>query len=405
MLCRSEDGGLIPEYMTLLQNRPQLLRPGFRRPTYNPRVRSTAATTLRSSSTSTAATEKSAESVSSTTARSYLLRRGSRPSHSTQAVTSTTAATPTSPKSAPRIAIRRKFGGTRGETPQATVASKSTTASPPKSNDLGTTDQFVYKRRYTFTTKPSLRTTTPATTTTVSTTSSTSATTIADGVDQEIEQSINQENKFTSSRFNQIGEPIDEEFVLAIKTISKAPLPVPISTPKETIIFRDVSPLKRFDLSTTRKPPTTTTTRSISKRPSTTRSQQLISRRPKVPEAFDKIIPRRSQRLQSSSPRSDQEFISRTYRPAIDYDYYDDEDDRIIGKSNSQVKVILHGHGIIECLDQGNFPHPLSCRKFISCAKMENGGVVGWEYTCPKGLSYDPVGGICNWAAGLGCKE
>lgn len=70
-----------------------------------------------------------------------------------------------------------------------------------------------------------------------------------------------------------------------------------------------------------------------------------------------------------------------------------------------QVKVILHDAGIIECLDQGNFPHPLSCRKFISCAKMEIGGVVGWEYTCPKGLSYDPVGGICNWAAGLGCKE
>lgn len=70
-----------------------------------------------------------------------------------------------------------------------------------------------------------------------------------------------------------------------------------------------------------------------------------------------------------------------------------------------QVKVILHDAGIIECLDQGNFPHPLSCKKFISCAKMEIGGVVGWEYTCPKGLSYDPVGGICNWAAGLGCKE
>lgn len=72
---------------------------------------------------------------------------------------------------------------------------------------------------------------------------------------------------------------------------------------------------------------------------------------------------------------------------------------------NPQVKVILHDAGLIECLDQGNFPHPLSCRRFISCAKMEIGGVVGWAYTCPKGLSYDPVGGMCNWAAGLGCNE
>uniref|UniRef100_A0A182N1L5 Mucin-5AC n=1 Tax=Anopheles dirus TaxID=7168 RepID=A0A182N1L5_9DIPT len=100
------------------------------------------------------------------------------------------------------------------------------------------------------------------------------------------------------------------------------------------------------------------------------------------------------------------DVTGRTYRPAaFDYDYYDDGDTRKVGKSSTQVKVIMHGPGIIECLDQGNFPHPLSCKKFISCAKMEIGGVIGWEYTCPKGLSYDPVGGICNWSAGLGCNE
>ncbi|XP_050330031.1 uncharacterized protein LOC126759340 [Bactrocera neohumeralis] len=95
-----------------------------------------------------------------------------------------------------------------------------------------------------------------------------------------------------------------------------------------------------------------------------------------------------------------------SHRQVVDYDYYDDENERVVGNTEGQqLKVILHGRGIIECLDQGNFPHPLSCRKFISCAKFETGGVVGWEYTCPKGLSYDPVGGMCNWAAGLGCKE
>ncbi|XP_066904768.1 uncharacterized protein Cht6 [Halyomorpha halys] len=68
-------------------------------------------------------------------------------------------------------------------------------------------------------------------------------------------------------------------------------------------------------------------------------------------------------------------------------------------------KVRIHNDGYIECLDIGNFPHPFSCRKFISCAKMENSNLLGWEYTCPKGLSFDPIGGICNWNAGLGCKE
>lgn len=79
---------------------------------------------------------------------------------------------------------------------------------------------------------------------------------------------------------------------------------------------------------------------------------------------------------------------------------YDDIDFRQLPK---YTKVILHSNGVVECLDQGNFPHPASCKKFISCAKMENGKVLGWEYTCPKNLSFDPIGGICNWSAELGC--
>ncbi|XP_072397047.1 uncharacterized protein Cht6 isoform X2 [Diabrotica undecimpunctata] len=68
-------------------------------------------------------------------------------------------------------------------------------------------------------------------------------------------------------------------------------------------------------------------------------------------------------------------------------------------------KVLLHSNGVIECLDQGNFPHPASCKKFISCAKMDRGKIIGWEYTCPKNLSFDPIGGICNWAADLSCDD
>lgn len=71
----------------------------------------------------------------------------------------------------------------------------------------------------------------------------------------------------------------------------------------------------------------------------------------------------------------------------------------------SALKVKVHSDGYIECLDRGNFPHPFSCKKFISCAKMENNELLGWEYTCPKHLSFDPVGGICNWSAGLGCQH
>ncbi|KAJ8676113.1 hypothetical protein QAD02_011899 [Eretmocerus hayati] len=95
---------------------------------------------------------------------------------------------------------------------------------------------------------------------------------------------------------------------------------------------------------------------------------------------------------------------SQSYKPAItDYDYYQDEQERIISKPHD--KLYINGRGYIECLDQGNFPHPTSCRKFISCARMVNGVTIATEYTCPSKLSFDPIGGMCNWSAGLGCSD
>ncbi|XP_030029111.1 mucin-2 isoform X2 [Manduca sexta] len=95
----------------------------------------------------------------------------------------------------------------------------------------------------------------------------------------------------------------------------------------------------------------------------------------------------------------------KTYKPIVNYDYYDDSEEKLVEKYVAGTKVVLHDEDTIECLDVGNFPHPTSCKKFISCARMESGSLIGWEYICPKGLSFDPVGGICNWSAGLGCDE
>lgn len=91
--------------------------------------------------------------------------------------------------------------------------------------------------------------------------------------------------------------------------------------------------------------------------------------------------------------------------PVVDYDYYEDEVPIVVGKALLNSKLFLTSKGTIRCLDQGNFPHPYSCKKFITCARMVNGQVIGTEYTCPAKLSFDPVGGICNWSAGLGCKD
>jgi len=133
--------------------------------------------------------------------------------------------------------------------------------------------------------------------------------------------------------------------------------------------------------------------------PSPVSPKRLLGGLSARPRPFSKTTP---------FPAPETSTVARTSRPKlpsiIDYEYYD-EDAGILDVAPVSGKVKIHSDGYIECLDRGNFPHPFSCKKFISCAKMENGELLGWEYTCPRQLSFDPIGGICNWSAGLGCKE
>ncbi|XP_043513827.1 flocculation protein FLO11-like isoform X2 [Frieseomelitta varia] len=132
---------------------------------------------------------------------------------------------------------------------------------------------------------------------------------------------------------------------------------------------------------------------------------------PRTDATTNRAVPRftptvRDRQKSRSRDNTLQNVTTRPRRPpVIDYDYYEDEEEPVIGKSTFNGKLFLTSKGTFRCLDQGNFPHPYSCKKFITCAKMVNGLVIGAEYTCPDKLSYDPVGGICNWSAGLGCKE
>ena len=64
------------------------------------------------------------------------------------------------------------------------------------------------------------------------------------------------------------------------------------------------------------------------------------------------------------------------------------------------------GNGKPVCNDVGVFPHPGSCRKFVTCSRRAvTGGIVGWVYECPSYLAFDPVGGRCNWANEFVCAE
>ncbi|XP_025262174.1 mucin-3A isoform X2 [Camponotus floridanus] len=130
------------------------------------------------------------------------------------------------------------------------------------------------------------------------------------------------------------------------------------------------------------------------------------------PNTIDRTISRydadfrNRQRPKTQSTRPIVNTTTRPRRPSVlDYDYYEDDVPIVSGKSFLNSKLFLTSKGTIRCLDQGNFPHPYSCKKFITCTRMLNGQIIGTEYTCPDKLTFDPVGGICNWSAGLGCNN
>ncbi|KAH8342282.1 hypothetical protein KR084_000658 [Drosophila pseudotakahashii] len=295
------------------------------------------------------------------------------------------------------FALRRQFQ-TRRLTTFAPAANGDESAT-----DVPRTQNPLFKRRLTLisTTPPSARTTNPPnsgleTTTTLYLND--------DDEDQVAKSSIH------TSRFNQIPEQVRprEEYELALpaqplkststttSTTANAPLPV-ISQG----IRRQLIPRPRRPQSTTATPPTTPTlgsslgssTPAGHSAPPLSRRQQSRRRPHKYIEVYSRP-PAKSAVLTATSSSQllaedggyqvAQRRRSGSIAPA---------------KTGQDTKVIVHGRGIIECRAQGNFPHPLNCRKFISCARFEEtGGIVGWEYTCPKGLTYDGVGGMCTWS-------
>ncbi|XP_038220573.1 mucin-5AC-like [Zerene cesonia] len=156
---------------------------------------------------------------------------------------------------------------------------------------------------------------------------------------------------------------------------------------------------------TTRKPPRRKTVYrriSTTPRPTSALVPETIKPRQTTRKPFEKIPVTEKDTKQTVKNVKES---SNGIKPLSEYDYYDDSQEKMGVKYEKENKVFIDSKGNIECLDIGNFAHPTSCKKFISCARIRGGSVLGWEYICPKGLSFDPVGGICNWSAGLGCQE
>ncbi|XP_037726364.1 mucin-5AC isoform X9 [Drosophila subpulchrella] len=294
------------------------------------------------------------------------------------------------------FALRRQFQ-TRRLTTFAPAANGDESAT-----DVPRTQNPLFKRRLTL-----ISTTPPSARTTNSPNSGLETTTTLylsdDDEDQVAKSSIH------TSRFNQIPEQVRprEEFELALPPAAPQPLKSTTTTASTTAnaplpvvnqgIRRQLIPRPRRPQSTTATPLTTPTLGSSTpaghSAPPLSRRQQSRRRPHKYIEVYSRppaksavlTATSSSQLLEEGFPGQSQ--VAQRRRSGS------------ISPAKGDPKVIVHGRGIIECRAQGNFPHPLNCRKFISCARFEEtGGIVGWEYTCPKGLTYDGVGGMCTWS-------
>ncbi|PNF23033.1 hypothetical protein B7P43_G09842 [Cryptotermes secundus] len=339
---------------------------------------------------------------------------------STTSTTTTTTETPASStgpeqerrKPGARLVRRRKYGPSANRT-----ADSDATASEVKSSDAsnnaptdkdgsgGRVRKFSFPRRRTTTTAPPV-TTRPVAVTTLPTSGAPEET------QSDIELMESKEHKFTEAEaeaeLTTTKLPdLANSAVVAIHNLATVP---PTTQPTPEVVKST-----RTSLTTARSSSTTSSTPAASRLFPRRGSAVFASEEPPPsPSPSPRSLPGsvslkpRPFSKTTAAPVFETDTHARTPKPrplpVIDYEYYDDEEG-ILDVAPISGKVKIHSDGYIECLDRGNFPHPFSCKKFISCAKMENGELLGWEYTCPRQLSFDPIGGICNWSAGLGCKE
>ncbi|SPP78041.1 blast:Chitotriosidase-1 [Drosophila guanche] len=293
------------------------------------------------------------------------------------------------------FALRRQFQTRRLTTfaPGASSGDESATEVPRTQNPL-------FKRRLTLisTTPP------PATRTTIVPTLTETTTNLyanEDDEDQVAKSSIH------TSRFNQI--PFESVASSGSQTTTTSSSPTTTSTSTTPATPLGLGPGKRRQLVPRPRRPQSTTVATpyySTGNPGAGHSAPPLSRRQQSrrrPHKYIEVYSRPPSKpalvtATASSRRSD-------YPATLDYEEgaqrrrSSKSQSALQSLSQSEPKVIVHGRGIIECRAQGNFPHPLNCRKFISCARFEEtGGIVGWEYTCPKGLTYDGNGGMCTWS-------
>lgn len=119
----------------------------------------------------------------------------------------------------------------------------------------------------------------------------------------------------------------------------------------------------------------------------------------------ERVIPRRTS-TQVTKPAKTSLLSPNEYEYV--YDDYDYLGNGALGGSLGDLasltnKAVIRADGSIVCSDTGYFPHPESCKKFISCSKTVRGHLRGWVYTCPQELVFDPVGGMCNWTETVDC--
>ncbi|XP_034489275.1 serine-rich adhesin for platelets [Drosophila innubila] len=379
---------------------------------------------LRSKSTTAAATKSIMTTAATATSRNSnnqiyhnkLKSKSSSPSVETVTLTPATLSTATSNSNLSNIpvnnthahhkfqaasyALRRQFQTRRLTT------TESISSSDEHYTDVPSTQNPLFKRRLTLiSTAPQPRSKT--------TTSFSETTTTYFGIEDDGDQVA--KSSMHSSHFNQIPEQVRPQ--VSYETLVSSSIATTKSTPPPFMVKttrRQLIPRPRRPQSGTPIHDATTASVTSAFSPPASRRQQSRRRPHKYIEVYKR-------------PPSQSELATASRRlSSVAHDHHNKDETSVTpqlhglngrpylkhqsqsqarSKSQTQPAVIVHDQGVIECLELGNFPHPLSYRKFISCAKLvETGGIVGWEYTCPKEHEYDSVSGICTRTASIAAK-
>lgn len=254
--------------------------------------------------------------------------------------------------------------------------------------DIGPTDHYDYGEEYYSDTEPlatpglpvTLPPTTPSTTTTTTTTPPPTTTTTLTTTTTSAATSATTTTSQASPVVTTVGlarprRPVRRRKVIV--RVRSTTVPVPTTSPEEEPALTTRNVQRRPTTTTTTPRPTTPATRRLT----TTTITTTTTTTAKPTTRWNRAHRRTTARTRPTPDPANPLAIRARLRPGSVVE------DGFQG-------ITINDYGDLECLEQGVYPHPIECDKYVSCVTIEE-NIKLWTYKCPAGQLYDDFTGRC----------